>query len=126
MSHQTPREIARKVETYLKKIAPKAVKVKVRELHGAEAWLAETDHAPLQAARRAVERAFGKVPVFMREGGSIPVIASFDRILRVPAVLLGIGLHDDNLHAPNEKLDLDNCFKGNEAAAFLMEGIGAA
>jgi len=122
--NQTPREIARKVEIYLKKQAPKAVRVKVRELHGGDAWLAETDHPALQAAGRAVRRAYGKIPVFMREGGSIPVIASFDRILRVPAVLLGIGLHDDNLHAPNEKLDLDNFFRGNEAAAYLMEEIG--
>ncbi len=123
---QTPREIARKVEAYLRKKAPRAVRVKVRELHGGDAWLAETDHPALQAAGRAVQRAYGKVPVFMREGGSIPVIATFDRILRVPAVLLGIGLHDDNLHAPNEKLDLDNFFRGNEAAAYLMEEIGRA
>lgn len=124
--NQTSREIARKVEAHLKKIAPKAVKVKVRELHGGEGWLAETDHPALRAAGRAVERAFGKAPVFMREGGSIPVIPSFGKILGVPAVLLGIGLHDDNLHAPNEKLDLDNFYKGNEAAAFLMEEIGSA
>jgi len=122
--NQAPREIARKVEAYLKKIAPRAVTLKVRNLHGGEAWLAETTHPALQAAGRAVRRAFGKVPVFMREGGSIPVIASFDRILRVPAVLLGIGLHDDNLHAPNEKMDLDNFFRGNEAAAYLLEEIG--
>ena len=124
--NQTSKEIARKLERYLKKIAPKAVKLKVRELHGGEAWLAETDHPALAAAGRAVRRAFGKAPVFMREGGSIPVIADFDRLLRVPAVLLGIGLHDDNLHAPNEKLDLDNFYKGNEAATFLMEELGAA
>ena len=52
------------------------------------------------------------------------MIATFDRVLRVPAVLMGIGLHDDNLHAPNEKLDLDNFFKGNEAATYLMEELG--
>jgi acetylornithine deacetylase/succinyl-diaminopimelate desuccinylase-like protein len=124
--NQAPREIGRKVESYLKKIAPKSVRVKVRELHGGEAWLAETGHPALQAASRAVKRAFGKTPVFMREGGSIPVIASFDKLLRVPAVLLGIGLHDDNLHAPNEKLDLENFYKGNVAAALLMEELGGA
>lgn len=123
---QTSKEIARKVEGYLKKIAPKAVKVKVRELHGAEPWLAETDHPALEAAGRAVRRAFGKAPVFMREGGSIPVITDFGRLLGVPAVLLGIGLHDDNLHAPNEKLDLDNFYRGNEAATYLMEELARA
>ena len=86
--------------------------------------MAPTDHPALRAAGRAVKQAFGKAPVFMREGGSIPVIASFDRILKVPAVLLGIGLHDDNLHAPNEKMDLDNFYQGNEAAALLMEELG--
>ena len=121
---QTPKEIARKVETYLKKLAPKAVKVTVRELHGGEAWLAPTDHPALQAASRAVKRAFGKVPVFQREGGSIPVIAAFGRILKIPSVLMGVGLNDDNLHAPNEKMDLEQFLKGNDAAAFLMEELG--
>ena len=98
----------------------------MKDLHGGEAWLAETDHPALQAAGRAVKRAFGKTPVFMREGGSIPVVAELRQACcGVPAVLLGIGLHDDNLHAPNEKIDLDNFFKGNEAAALLMEELGA-
>lgn len=118
---QTPRETARKVESFLKKIAPGAVKITVKNLHGGDAWLAPTDHPALQAAGRAVKRAFGKFPVFTREGGSIPVIAAFRRILGVPAVLLGIGLQDDNLHAPNEKMELDNFYRGNEAAAYFME-----
>jgi acetylornithine deacetylase/succinyl-diaminopimelate desuccinylase-like protein len=121
--NQTPAEIARKVETHLRRIAPKSVRVKVTDLHGGPAWLAETDHPALQAAARAVERAFGKAPVFTREGGSIPVISSFTRLLGVPSVLLGIGLNDDNAHAPDEKLELDLFFGGNEAAAYLMEEL---
>lgn len=124
--NQTAKEVFAKLERYVKKIAPKSVRVTVTHLHHGEGWLAPTDHAALQAASRAVKKAFGKTPVFTREGGTIPVIATFDRILRVPAVLMGIGLHDDNLHAPNEKIDLDNFFKGNEAATYLMEEIGAA
>jgi acetylornithine deacetylase/succinyl-diaminopimelate desuccinylase-like protein len=124
--NQTPKEIARKVEAYLKKIAPKQVKVDVRNLHGGDAWIAQTDHPAIQAAARAVKRGFGKTPVFTREGGSIPVVATFSRVLKVPAVLMGIGLHDDNLHAPNEKIDLDNFYRGNEAAAYLMEEMGRA
>jgi acetylornithine deacetylase/succinyl-diaminopimelate desuccinylase-like protein len=123
---QRPKEIAKKAEAYLKKIAPKSVQVTVTHVHSGDGWLASTDSDALRAAGRAVKRAFGKTPVYVREGGSIPVIASFDRVLRVPAVLLGIGLHDDNLHAPNEKLDLDNFHKGNEAAAYLMEELGAS
>lgn len=123
--NQTPREIEKKVQDYLRKITPGTVKVRVRQLHGGEAWLAETDHPALQAAGRAVKRAFGKAPVFTREGGSIPVVAAFDKMLKVPAVMMGIGLHDDNLHAPNEKIDLDQFYRGNEAAAYLLEELGA-
>jgi len=122
---QRPADIAAKATKYLEKIAPPSVRVSVQRLHGGEAWLAPTDHPALLAAGRAVKRAFGKTPVLVREGGSIPIIATFSRILRVPSVLMGIGLNDDNLHAPNEKLDLDNFYRGNEAAAFLMEELGA-
>ena len=78
----------------------------------------------LQAAGRAMQRAFGKRSVFVREGGSIPVIATFDKLLRVPSVLMGVGLNDDNLHAPNEKIELDNFYRGIEASAYLMEELG--
>jgi acetylornithine deacetylase/succinyl-diaminopimelate desuccinylase-like protein len=122
---QTPKEIAAKLIRYVKKISPPSVDVTVTHLHSGEAWLAETDHPALQAASRAVKAAFGRTPVFTREGGTIPVVAAFDRILKVPSVLMGIGLHDDNLHAPNEKIDLDNFFQGNEAAAHLMAELGA-
>jgi len=120
---QTSDEIFKKFERFVKKIAPKSVQVKVTHLHHGAGWLAPTDHAALQAASRAVKKAFGKAPVFTREGGSIPVVATFDKVLQVPSVLMGIGLHDDNLHAPNEKIDLDNFFKGNEAATYLMEEL---
>jgi acetylornithine deacetylase/succinyl-diaminopimelate desuccinylase-like protein len=123
---QTSKEIARKVTQHLKRIAPKSVKLTVRPLHGGEGWLAPTDHPAMQAAGRAMKRAFGKTPVFVREGGSIPIIATFDRMLKVPAVLMGIGLNDDNLHAPNEKMELSNFYRGIEAAAYLMEELGQA
>jgi len=121
---QTSAEIARKAAAYLKKIAPKAVKTTVEELHGGPAWVAPTDHPAMRAASRAIRRAFGKAPVFVREGGSIPIVASFERTLGVPAVLMGFGLQDDNLHAPNEKFDLDQFYRGIEASAFLMEELG--
>ncbi len=71
-------------------------------------------------------RAFGREPVFVREGGSIPIVPTFERMLKVPVVLMGIGLPDDNLHAPNEKMDLDQFYRGIEAAAYLMEELGKA
>ena len=121
---QTPTEIARKAAAYLRKLAPKAVQVTVRDLHGGNSWIAPTDHPALEAAGVAMRRAFGKKPVFVREGGSIPIISTFERLLRVPAVLMGIGLNDDNLHAPDEKIDIDQFERGNVAAAFLFEELG--
>lgn len=120
---QTDQEIARKVKDFVRQIAPPAVKVEVRHLHGGPAWLADSGHPALQAASRAVQRAFRKTPVFIREGGSIPIVAAFSRLLKVPCVLLGVGLPDDRCHAPDEKLDLVNFFKGSEAAAYLMEEL---
>jgi len=121
---QTPREITYKVSSYLKKLAPKSVKISVRSLHGGDGWLAPTNHPALQAASTAMKRAFGKPAVFIREGGSIPIIATFDRMLKVPSVLMGVGLNEDNIHAPNEKLDVDHFYKGMEASAYLMEELG--
>ena len=123
---QKPKEIVAKVTKAIKKLAPDSVDVTVTHIHSGEGWLADTGHGALQAAARAVKKAFGKTPVFTREGGSIPVVATFDRVLKVPSVLMGIGLHDDNLHAPNEKIDLDNFFNGNEAAVYLMAELGAS
>jgi len=124
--HQTPAEVEKKLARHLKAVAPKSVKVEVESLHGGDAWLASTGHPAMQAASRAMERAFGRKAVFVREGGSIPVVATLDEILGVPCVLMGIGLQDDNLHAPNEKIDLDQFYGGIEAAAYLMEELGAA
>jgi acetylornithine deacetylase/succinyl-diaminopimelate desuccinylase-like protein len=121
---QTPKEIARKVASNLKKLAPPSVRIKVSDLHGGGAWVAPTDHPAMEAAARALKRAFGRKPVFVREGGSIPIVADFSRLLKVPCVLMGFGLNDDNLHAPNEKMELDNFFRGIEASAFMMEELG--
>jgi acetylornithine deacetylase/succinyl-diaminopimelate desuccinylase-like protein len=120
---QTDREIVRKVTRHLKRIAPRSVEVSVRSLHGADPWLTSPEHPSLQAAGRALRRAFGRKALFVREGGSIPIVASFEATLKVPTLLLGFGLHDDNLHAPNEKMDLSNFFRGIETSAYLMEEL---
>ena len=74
----------------------------------------------MQAAGRAIEKGFGKAPVFNREGGSIPVVATFQEILGLPSVLFGVGLPDENAHAPNEKLDLGNFHGGIIASAYPL------
>ena len=81
------------------------------------------DNPFVQAAARAIEKGFGKRPVFTREGGSIPVVATFQEVLGLPTILFGVGLPDDNLHGPNEKLDLSNFHNGVIASAYLYDEV---
>jgi acetylornithine deacetylase/succinyl-diaminopimelate desuccinylase-like protein len=122
--NQDPNKIAGLFEAYVKKVAPKSVELKVTRMHGGKPWMTELDNAYVQAAARAIELGFGKSPVYTREGGSIPVVATFQSELNAPTVLFGFGTPDENAHAPNEKLDLDNFFGGIVASAYLYEEIG--
>ena len=120
---QDPDRIADQFEAYLKKVAPRTVDVTVTRMHGGRPWITSYDNAFIQAAGRAIELGFGKTPVFCREGGSIPVISTFQRELGLPAVLFGVGLPDENAHAPNERLDLGNFHSGIVASAYLYDEI---
>jgi acetylornithine deacetylase/succinyl-diaminopimelate desuccinylase-like protein len=121
---QDPDKVAGLFEAYLKKVAPKTVEWKLTRMHGGKPWMADFDNPFVQAAGRAIELGFGKAPVFNREGGSIPVVSTFQQELGVPSVLFGIGLPDENAHAPNEKLDLGNFHNGVIAAAYLYDEFG--
>jgi acetylornithine deacetylase/succinyl-diaminopimelate desuccinylase-like protein len=121
---QDPDRVAGLFEAYLKKVAPKTVEWKLTRMHGGKPWMADFDNPFVQAAGRAIELGFGKAPVFNREGGSIPVVSTFQQELGVPSVLFGIGLPDENAHAPNEKLDLGNFHNGVIAAAYLYDEFG--
>ena len=79
------------------------------------------DTSPMKAAAAALEEVYSKRPVFLREGGSIPIAALFDEVLDVPVVLMGFGLPDDNLHAPNEKYSLDQFYKGIRTVASFLQ-----
>src|SRR6185436_13668707 len=116
---QHPDKIAPLFEAYLRKIAPKTVELSVTRMHGGKPWMTEFDNVYVRAAGRAIEQGFGKSPVFCREGGSIPVVSTFQEELGVPSVLFGVGLPDENAHAPNEKLDLGNFHNGIVASAIL-------
>ncbi|HET8539517.1 MAG TPA: dipeptidase [Anaeromyxobacter sp.] len=120
---QTPEEIARKFTAYVRKLAPREVKVTVASLHGGSAFLSEVDAPAFRATERALERAFGKKPVLTREGGSIPFTATIQAALRCPVILMGFGLPDENSHAPNERLDLENYQKGILSAVYLYEEL---
>jgi acetylornithine deacetylase/succinyl-diaminopimelate desuccinylase-like protein len=121
--NQDPEKIAQLFEDYVKKVAPKTVEVKVTRMHGGKPWMTDFDNKYVQAAGRAIKQGFGQEPVFNREGGSIPVVATFQEILGLPSVLFGVGLPDENAHAPNEKLDLGNFHGGIIASAFLYDEI---
>ncbi len=108
--------VAKMFERHIKRIAPKTVSVKVRALHGGEPALTPIDSPGVQAAVAALEKGFGKRPLYQREGGSIPIVVQFKRILGLDTVLLGFGLPDENAHAPDEHLSLDNFFGGIRTA----------
>jgi acetylornithine deacetylase/succinyl-diaminopimelate desuccinylase-like protein len=120
---QDPDRIATMFEQYLRKVAPKTVDMTVTRMHGGRPWITEYDNPFVRAAGRAIERGFGKAPVFCREGGSIPVVSTFQQELGIPAVLFGVGLPDEHAHAPNERLDLSNFHNGIVASAILYAEI---
>ena len=121
--NQDPNTIAGLFESYVKKLAPKTVDLKITRMHGGKPWMTSFDNPFVQAAGRAIEKGFGKAPVFTREGGSIPVVSTFQEELGLPSVLFGVGLPDENAHAPNEKLDIANFHGGIIASAYLYEEI---
>ena len=121
--NQDPAKIQQLFEAYVKKLAPKTVELKITRMQGGKPWMTSFDNMFVQAAGRAIEKGFGKKPVFTREGGSIPVVSTFQEELGLPSVLFGIGLPDENAHAPNEKLDLGNFHNGIIASAFLYQEI---
>jgi acetylornithine deacetylase/succinyl-diaminopimelate desuccinylase-like protein len=96
----------------MKKIAPKTVQVKVKTLHSGEPAITPIESPGVKAAVSALEKGFGKKPLYQREGGSIPIVTQFKQILGIDTVLLGFGLPDENAHAPDEHLSLDNFFGG--------------
>src|SRR5690554_2165898 len=112
--NQNSEKITRLFKTHFEGIAPAYVKVKVTPHHGGEPVVTPTDSIAYQAAEKALEEAFNKKPIPTRGGGSIPIVALFEKELGVKTVLLGFGLDSDNLHSPNEKYDIANYLKGIE------------
>jgi acetylornithine deacetylase/succinyl-diaminopimelate desuccinylase-like protein len=110
--NQKPVKIEKLFKAYISKIAPKTVKVKVRGLHYGDPAMTPIDSKWIKAASDALKKGFGKEPVFIREGGSIPIVVTFQKVLKAPAVLLGFGLPDENAHSPDEHFDLDNFQRG--------------
>ena len=119
--NQDPQKIGDLFEEYVKKVTPKTVELKITRMHGGKPWMTSFDNPFVQAASRAIEKGFNQTPVLTREGGSIPVVATFQEELGLPSVLFGVGLPDENAHAPNEKLDLGNFHGGIIASAQVAD-----
>ncbi|MEY2647372.1 MAG: hypothetical protein RL282_85 [Bacteroidota bacterium] len=119
--NQSSQKITGLLLEHFKKIAPPSVSVKVMEHHGGEPYLTPIDSKAYQAAAKAIEMTFGKSPVPVRGGGSIPICSLFEKELGIKIVFMGFGLDSDNLHSPNEKYDIFNFYKGIETIPFFHQ-----
>ncbi len=120
---QTPDEIERLIRTHIEREAPAGVRVTLRTLHGGMPWRAPLTGPLYDAGRRALAKAFGREPVIVGEGGSIPVVHDFARILGAPVLLMGFGLPGENAHAPNEWISDENFVKGMQALAIFWDEV---
>lgn len=123
---QDPESIRALLEAHVARVAPNGVTVTVRALHGGKPWRAELSGPLFEAGSRALAAAFGREPVIVGEGGSIPVVHDFTRVLGAPVLLMGFGLPGENAHAPNEWMSVANFDGGVRAAAYLWSELGAA
>lgn len=120
---QDPHKITQALEAYLRSLVPPGIQMELVDMHGADAVAASLDSPYVAAASRAIEKGFGKAPVFIREGGSIPIVTAFANRLNAQPLLLGWGLDDDNTHSPNEKFNLADYHRGIRASACLWQEL---
>jgi acetylornithine deacetylase/succinyl-diaminopimelate desuccinylase-like protein len=117
--NQSSEKITEKLINYFQSIAPPSVQVKAQLHHGGEPYMTPIDSKGYQAASKAVEKTFGKVPIPVRGGGSIPICSILEKELGIKIVFMGFGLDNDNLHSPNEKYNLENYYKGIETIPYF-------
>jgi len=115
--HQDPEKISRLFIDYLTKITPVSVKLRITYLHGGQAYVCPIDLSAYQAAEKAFTVAFGKKPLAVRRGGSIPIIPTLEKVLGIKSVLMGFGLERNAIHSPNESFELERFYTGIEAVA---------
>ncbi|MBQ7489732.1 MAG: dipeptidase [Bacteroidales bacterium] len=121
--NQKSEDIANLFKKHFESIAPKCVKVEVKPCHGGEAYVAPIDMPAYKAAEKAFVTTYGKQPIPTRSGGSIPIVAGFERILGLKSILMGFGLAEDAIHSPNESYPLFNFFKGIETIPYFYENF---
>jgi succinyl-diaminopimelate desuccinylase len=123
--NQDPRKVRQAVVKHLQKLCPPTVRLEVKTGHGGEPYIVSPNSPLAQAALKTLKTAFGAEPILMREGGSIPIVTQFKKILRADSLLLGLALPDDNAHSPNEKFNLDCFEKGMRMSALLWPALAA-
>jgi acetylornithine deacetylase/succinyl-diaminopimelate desuccinylase-like protein len=119
--NQNSKKIAQIFKTHFKSIAPKSVKVNVKEHHGGEPAVTDLNSKGYYAASKAIETTFGKTPIPVRQGGSIPIVSFFENALNTNCILMGFGLNSDAIHSPNEHYGLFNFYKGIETIPYFFK-----
>jgi acetylornithine deacetylase/succinyl-diaminopimelate desuccinylase-like protein len=120
-----PDEILQKYTDFVKANTPKGISFKISVHSKGEAAVVGTDNKYITAATEALHDVFKKDTVYIRSGGSIPIVTDFEKVLKIPSVMMGLGLPDDNLHAPNEKFHIPNFYHGIEAIILFFGRLGA-
>src|ERR1051326_2479721 len=123
--NQDPDDILKRYTKYVKKLTPKGIETNIKVFSKGPACVVGTDNRYIKAATEALHEVFKKDTVFIRSGGSIPIVTDFQDVLKVPSVMMGFGLPDDNLHAPNEKFHIPNFYRGIESIIGFFEKLGA-
>lgn len=123
VANQDPADISQKFTDYVKMLLPPSMELDIQAMHGGFGYVTDLDNPGLQAAVRALEKAFGKEVDFLREGGSIPIVKVFADIIQAPVLLMGYGLPDQNAHAPNENFSLYNFHKGIESLVYFFDEV---
>ncbi len=119
-----PQEIFGLFKRHILSLCPRGIELEVRLIHSGDAIVVGTDNPYVEAATEAMREVFGKETVFIRSGGSVPIVGDFERHLKIPTVMMGFGLPDDNLHAPNEKFHIANFHRGIESILLFFERLG--
>jgi acetylornithine deacetylase/succinyl-diaminopimelate desuccinylase-like protein len=120
-----PQQAFAQYKSYVESLKPKGIELDVRLIHSGDAIVVGTGNRYIEAAKDAMKDVWGRDTVFVRGGGSIPIVGDFERHLKIPTVMMGFGLPDDNLHAPNEKFHIANYYRGIESIIVFFEKLGA-
>ena len=122
--NQDPADILKRFRAYIQKLTPKGIETNIKVWSAARACVVDTNNQYVKAATEALREVFKKETVFIRSGGSIPIVTDFQDVLKIPSVMMGFGLPDDNLHAPNEKFHIPNFYRGIESICLFFESLG--